>query len=152
MKTKKQNPPISYAQFKDFIKEIQLSNISLKELNAVILEDPKIIESANLSIDQDSSFANHPNSALVESSYTFTLTESEKDISVLELKVTYVCLYDTKIPFDNEIFALFSSNILPSHVWPYVREIVQNTVTRMNLPALTLPIWKSPQISSRNSD
>jgi hypothetical protein len=72
----------------------------------------------------------------------------------LRLAVTFEILY--KIPPDpqpspEEISAFCNTNAMLNS-WPYWREFVQNTVSRMNLPPLTLPLFRlSPPIGRTKS-
>lgn len=41
-----------------------------------------------------------------------------------------------------EYFAIYSQVSLPINIWPFFRELVHATTSRMNIPPLTLPLVK----------
>lgn len=67
-----------------------------------------------------------PSSVLVRMASTFELIYSLPDV----IK-----------PTPNEINAFCKTNAMLNS-WPYWREFVQNTIVRMNLPPLTLPLFR----------
>lgn len=53
-------------------------------------------------------------------------------------------------PTPHEIDAFCNTNVLLNS-WPYWREFVQNTVSRMNLPPLTIPLFRLTPIISKSA-
>lgn len=75
-------------------------------------------------------------------SHVNAINSEEEDL--FKTTFEFVLLYHSKVEFTEEFFEKFKSAILPSHSYPYEREFIQNLIIRMNLPSLTLPMWKSP--------
>ncbi len=64
--------------------------------------------------------------------------------TILRIECTFQLVYslpESVKPNANEIRAFCNTNALLNS-WPYWREFVQNTIARMNLPPLTLPLFR----------
>lgn len=59
----------------------------------------------------------------------------------VEFALTYVLTSDDEI--DSEKVEAFGQMNGVYNAWPYIRELVQSTLTRMSLPSLTLPVLTS---------
>ena len=75
--------------------------------------------------------------------YKFTLVAKSPDKEKPALKISpeFKIRYSKpdKFIIDPEFYEIFPEASLRLIVWPYVRELIQNTVTRMGLPPLVLP-------------
>lgn len=74
---------------------------------------------------------------------TFKLVGSDKSQQkqVFEITISFCVIYKIKenyTPADGETKAFGLTNVI-FNAWPYVRELVQNLVIRMDLPAFVLP-------------
>jgi len=68
-------------------------------------------------------------------------TEKEKDVA-LEISATFCLIYFSDTHFSEEFFEIFKNTNLVINSWPYLREFVQNITQRMNIPPLTLPLFR----------
>ncbi|MGA2935730.1 MAG: hypothetical protein ABSF52_01340 [Syntrophobacteraceae bacterium] len=73
----------------------------------------------------------------------FTLVGTDKNVQkqVFEIIVSFCVVYEIKDkykPTDDETKAFGLTNAI-FNAWPYVREMVQNLIVRMDLPAFVLP-------------
>ncbi|MCC6476815.1 hypothetical protein IT157_07125 [bacterium] len=77
-----------------------------------------------------------------ECALVFSL-ESNREIA-LEIAATYRTDFLSAVPFTNDFFDIFKESSLRVIVWPYFRELVQNMMSRMDLPPFVLPITINP--------
>lgn len=81
------------------------------------------------------------------------LVEGDKSEPVLVIKAAFVIIYKAKSlkGLKNENFEAFGNTNGIYNAWPYWREFVQNTVARMGLPPLTIPVFRliSPKASKK---
>lgn len=76
--------------------------------------------------------------------YKITAKRPSGRESEVELGCAFELLYsipDEVKPTQEEIQAFADTNVVYNS-WPYWREFVQNTITRMGLPPLTLPLFR----------
>lgn len=65
-------------------------------------------------------------------------SDDEKDV-IVRVSVQFVSLYEWRgAAVDEQAIAAFVERNSGSHVWPYWRELLQNTLVRLGLPAHTL--------------
>ena len=74
--------------------------------------------------------------------YQIKLTEAEHEEPFGDIRCVYAAEYTSGLPMDNATFSVFRELNLPLNVWPYVREFVHTTTSRMGLPALVLKSLK----------
>jgi len=85
---------------------------------------------------------------IVSTRCTFHAKDENGETAIASIEVVINSEYQTETPFSDALFGMFVYHVLQSHIWPYAREYVQNTIARMCLPSLTLPMWKAPQIQA----
>jgi preprotein translocase subunit SecB len=82
----------------------------------------------------------------VSFNYKFTLKakDPDKDGAAISLTATYVVLYtqNCDITVTMDFLDVFDKMTLGMLLWPYFRELTSNTIYRMNLPPLVLPLKK----------
>jgi preprotein translocase subunit SecB len=61
----------------------------------------------------------------------------------LNISVTYCLIMNSKEKFTKSFFGVFEATSLGFNMWPFVREFVNNMTARMNVPPLTLPLFKT---------
>ena len=81
--------------------------------------------------------------------------EGKKKEPDLIIEATFILIYKAKTleGLKQENFKAFADTNGIYNVWPYWREFVQNTVVRMSLPPLTIPVFRllpTEKKSSRN--
>jgi hypothetical protein len=60
----------------------------------------------------------------------------------LMLSVTFLVVYSSKVTLDDKMFDQFEKTNLTVHTWPYFREYVQNSFSRMGIPMVVAPVFK----------
>ena len=64
-----------------------------------------------------------------------------------EIDATFAADYlmNSEHPIEPDDLGSFSPNVM-YHVWPYWREFIQNSLSRMRLPPVALPMLRLPQL------
>lgn len=82
----------------------------------------------------------------VDQEIRFVLEEVSADRKkvrkLFELKGIFTLIYHATALMDDELFELFKKRNIPVNLHPYVRELIQNTMTRAGLPSFVLPALK----------
>lgn len=70
--------------------------------------------------------------------------ERKKNSSFLDINATFLLLYSIKSfeGLDENAYDSFANLNGPYNAWPYWREFVQNITCRMELPPLTIPVYR----------
>jgi preprotein translocase subunit SecB len=68
--------------------------------------------------------------------------EEEQEKLFFELKVTFKLFYRSKRELNDEIFKIFVERNIPINVFPFLREIVCNSMYRAGLPPILIPLMK----------
>ncbi|CAN5493092.1 hypothetical protein BH24DEI1_BH24DEI1_09510 [soil metagenome] len=78
-------------------------------------------------------------------SFTFHAVLLEEDIEQPfgEIDVTFTAEYSSERKMTKKIFEVFEELNLPLNLYPYVREYVHAATSRMGMPSLILPTFKS---------
>ena len=139
---------LSQDKFNEISQSLELKTLSLDSINA-----SKNIEyiSPQLGLNMSSTSKVEQEENILNFLYKFRLKEKSesKDKPGIEIKIVYRLefLIKKKIEIPQEFYKLFQDLYIRIIVWPYVRELIQNTIVRMNMPPLTLPIMhgRKPQ-------
>ena len=59
-------------------------------------------------------------------------------------RVAFELVYTSQVPLSYTLFEVFKAYNLPLNVWPYVRQHVHQQSVLMGLPALVLPVYRTP--------
>jgi hypothetical protein len=78
-------------------------------------------------------------------SFTFHIVLLEEGIEQPfgEIDVTFTAEYSSERKMTKKIFEVFEQINLPLNLYPYVREYVHAATSRMGIPTLILPMFKS---------
>lgn len=86
--------------------------------------------------------------------FTLIATDKETQKKAFEIQVSFCVVYrikDDYAPTQEEVEAFGATSAI-FNAWPYVREIVQSLVIRMDLPPFTLPPVTIGQLAKVGSD
>ena len=74
--------------------------------------------------------------------------DNENEVNLfLEIKACFNALYRANEKLDVEVIKAFSKQNVGYHVWPYWREFVQSSCTRLNVSPLEIPFYFCKQES-----
>lgn len=105
----------------------------------------KAVKALTVSISSTADFRSNPkNEVEVTQTWEVIARDKRSKSECLNLSVTYCVVLHSKEKFTKGFFAVFERTSLPFNMWPFVREFVNNMTARMNVPPLTLPLFKAP--------
>ncbi len=134
--------PVTPAQYADFVRQIELTDIWLARCSVENHYGPGAPAEAKLQISSHDTFEIQPDGfdAYVEYRVAILDVPSSDMLGVVLVEFgTHFLSPRTMTP---ELFAVFSRANLPVNTWPYLREFVQTITARMNWQAVTLPAYK----------
>lgn len=140
--------------YSSFINQIEFDSISLLELNAKQFDRDKSNPNAGVKVEYNTeSFYMVDQSLTVPVEFSVKVFNHSEDAQVssqteepllfqisFKLNVSYKMSEDRE--WEEEIIERFIKTNLPINVWPYARELVSSTSTRMGFPPLFLPLYK----------
>lgn len=138
-RTKAPKFKVTPEQYNAFIKQVDLNWVYLESCSTKRHRLPNL--EASISYDEKvgrRSYEHTDDGFRALFNYQIKLVEAEQETPFAEIKCIYAAEYSSEIPMDDNIFSVFRELNLPLNVWPYVREFVHGTTSRMGLPALVL--------------
>ncbi len=134
---------ISNVEYGDFIKNLNLKELKLLSSNTSVEEN--FVPPANLKINDDSKYKNLENKQIkITMHYHLEAVKSNTEKPGLVVDLTYVLIYSSEIPMNDEIFNIYKQSSLRVQTWPYFRQFVHQITLDMHLPPLVLDTIKSP--------
>lgn len=137
------------SRYEELISGIDIENISLSsvQFKRLGMPDPEKYPDVRISFTPDkASYKQKGDQLEVMQKIVFLLEELEngdkKPHKLFELKGEYLLSYVSVSKMDDEMFDLFKVRNIPVNLQPYVRELVQSSMTRLGLPPFTLPVLK----------
>ncbi|MHB8580960.1 MAG: hypothetical protein ACYDA4_14045 [Ignavibacteriaceae bacterium] len=132
---------ISPVQYRELLSKTQLVEIYIIGFSSRIDKD-KLPLGDNLSINitDNYNFTFQKDIAKALATFELNVPTTDSNEPILLIKVEYEVLMEIKENLPSEFWNIYKSVTLPIQIWPYFREFVQNTTSRMNIPPLTLPI------------
>jgi preprotein translocase subunit SecB len=132
---------ISPASYNKFIDGLSLQGIKLVYSESSVMKDFSL--PADVEIEEKKDFKRLDGSEFaVTHEYKLIAKEKNKREPSFHINAKYKLIYKSKVPINKEIFDVFSEISLPLHTWPYFRQFVHETTSRMGLPPLILDLLK----------
>jgi hypothetical protein len=141
-KEKKTDKKISPEEYRDIINSIELLNIRLTsaDVKFKVYEPPM-----GYNISSKETYEQEADSNVVTINQIYTL--AAKPPKSRKNGITIKCCYEVTFKSDRQLtgdfFEIYSHRSLPLNTWPYFREFVNSMTARMDLPPLTLPLFKT---------
>ena len=143
-KSKDINYRISPDEYAKILKNIELISISLISINA--LHNYKSVSMDSLQIKVGTVVDSFDAKGIfieIPIKHTLTAIPKNRKKAIITIDVNHLVKIVSTEEFTNDFFQLYKNVSLPFVVCPFFREIVHNTVLRMELPPLMLPLLKS---------
>lgn len=145
MSTKLEKPRISPEDYKKIIKGIDLISISMKESKSFLNLDTKISSELNINIKDEASFETKDNNEVfVFHKYVVDARKPNSKSRFIQIDVTFLIRLSSKENFTDDFFDIYKNVSLHLNTWPYLREFINQMTSRMNVPPLTIPLFKTP--------
>ncbi|HOH09092.1 MAG TPA: hypothetical protein PLF89_16335 [bacterium] len=127
-------------EYRRFISGIDLRQIQLAEMNCKM--DEKLFnERLTVNITSESRFAPDEGGFSIIHEYKLTGKNAERK-TALKISAVYLLHFSSHRDMKPEYFEIYKQVSLPINIWPFFRELVHATTSRMNIPPLTLPLIK----------
>lgn len=134
-------PKISPEEYRNIIESLDLDSLYLVDLNSKFKEE---FVSSNFSLEIDEKYTFEQESTILKINYIYKLSvkDESKEGAAIKVQAKYVVRYNiTKdVTISKEFMKVFSDLTLGILLWPYFRELINNTVYRMGMPTLVLPL------------
>ncbi len=139
-KTKK----ISPEEYSKILKGIDLKNITLQKSKTNYNYEAKATNALTINIDDSATYKKRENN-IVDLFQTYKV-DARKPLSksrYIQIEVTFVVTLESEFEFTEDFFEIYKEISLHLNTWPYLREFVNQATARMNVPPLTLPLYKA---------
>lgn len=134
---------ITPEEYQKILKGLDLISISLKETKCYLNTDIKIPNELNIEINSEERFKIiNEEQIQITQKYFLDARKRNSKSRFLQIDLTLLILLKSKENFTSEFFDVYKEVSLKLNTWPYFREFVNNMTMRMNIPPLTLPLFK----------
>jgi len=135
---------ISPRAYKKIVQNLQLEGVALEKVDAEFRPEYQGQQLTLSTRRTRKQWEDRANELGIRLWYRLTAYADNSDKPALVLKATYKCTYDYsgEDKISDAFIEPFVEYVVSFTVWPYLRELVASTVTRMNLPPLALPMIK----------
>jgi preprotein translocase subunit SecB len=142
--TKEVRPRVSPKEYREFIKGVELLSIIVKESQARRLADAiDLSRRVDLNPNERAEFRmTDGNTCVVQHHYELSMTYNGEKDRLLAVQCTFELALRVAKPMTKDYFEVFAQVNLPVNTWPYFREFVHSTISRMGLPPVVLPLVK----------
>jgi hypothetical protein len=132
---------LSGEDYVEFIQQLELERIWLKFSRVTNSFGGDIPQGASVTINDSHSWKDSDNGFQAFHKYTAEF-RSERNRKLAKVDVEFGLDYGSEEPMTDELFEIFAENNLPLNSWPYFRELLASTVSRMGWIPFTLPARK----------
>ncbi len=133
-------------KLESIIENLQVNNIFLKSCNVDCITGPGVIESGEINITKEISHSGalSTDRKVFICFVTMKLKGLKADEPQFAIEACFALAYDILTPesVTDEKLELFAKTNAVYNAYPYFREFFQNTLVRMGLPPLQLPLLK----------
>jgi len=145
MSTENKKPIISPEEYKKILKSLDLISISLKESKTFINTDINPPIELSIQIKDEASYKiKDDRFVFIFQKYKIDARKPESKTRFIQIEVVFLVKVHSEDKFTDEFFDIYKNVSLHLNTWPYLREFVNQTTSRMNIPPLTLPFYKTP--------
>lgn len=138
-------PKISPEDYKKILQGLELISISLKESKTFLNVDITPPSELNIQIKDEAGYkVKEEGIVFVFQKYQIDARKPQSKTRFFQLEVTFLVKVYSKETFTEDFFEVYQNVSLHLNTWPYLREFVNQTTSRMNIPPLTLPFYKTP--------
>lgn len=135
---------ISPEDYKKTLEGLELNSIILKEAKCYLNHEIKSPKELNISINskEDFKIKEADEEVLIFQKYTLDARQKNSKSRFIQIEVTFLVRLTSKEKFSEDFFNIYKEINLKLNTWPYFREFINNITMRMNVPPLTLPLFK----------
>ena len=143
---------ISPEEYSKILGGMELNDISLVESSAKCSLRSMQVDDLIIELTNDSELSVLSDKvSLVNEHFRLQVKEPNSDRAAVSIEAVFRLSFSTKTRPTEEFFEIYQSRSLKLNSWPYFREFIQSMTSRMNIPPLTLPLFKTDW-GSKKSD
>ncbi|CEN31420.1 protein-export chaperone SecB [Paraclostridium sordellii] len=119
------------------IKSIQLNYLEISDVNS----DLENIDTVNIDLKFDNSkFNKLEDMLIIYSDFMLETKSNRKNETVFKMHFTYKLTYyiSSLNDFDDIYINLFANRNVPVNIWPYARELISSSSSRIGLPSIVI--------------
>jgi preprotein translocase subunit SecB len=129
--------PISPEAYGEFIGQIQLRNLFLKDAFVRNIYGSDTPDHVSVELSSSAEYQNTEQG--FDAIHHYEMDFSSGDTVASHISVTFSVGFESTIQLTDEMFETFREVNLPVNTWPYLREFVSSTLGRMNWQPFALP-------------
>lgn len=130
-------------KYNHFIKSLSLDSIYLLSYSFQRNEVVNLEKTQKLNVSGSANYDKFDGGYRVTQKYQLRARPEGSRQNSIKIGAQFVIIYGSDAELTEEVFKIFEQRNLPVNVWPFFRELVQNSVARAGLPPLTLPAFKT---------
>jgi hypothetical protein len=136
-------PKLSPEEYRKILTGINLIEISMKESKTFVNKDVKSATDLAISIKDESHFEQDKDGIInISQQYELDARKPKSKSRYIQISLTFLVRMNSKEPFTEDFFSIYKEVSLHLNTWPFFREFVHSTTSRMNIPPMTLPLLK----------
>ena len=135
---------ISPSEYNKILGKLELDQIALRSISAE-LRTPKVYlnKAMHGKISHDVGFDIKENHVSFFIKYIVVMREEKKAKIALKIVTSYEAAFKCKeLRLTKEFCEVYAERNLQFNIWPFLREIIYSTTSKMNIPPITLPLVK----------
>jgi hypothetical protein len=141
--------PVTPEVYNAFLQGLELDNIRLVSVKAEAkVERPKPAQT-NVEIRYEPTWRNREGGFEALAHYKVRFVDEKTRKVQGSIEATFSLLFHSPEPMQDELFVVFGDLNLKINSWPFMRELVQSTMHRLNWPRFPLPLLKPPPARRR---
>jgi len=126
--------------YNSFIRGLDIKDIRLISATIENIERSYMPSEAVIRWRIASSYENKENRIEVIHRYNVRVLEKDIDLKA-KIKVVFCVTYESGTPMNDDYFERFKTRNLPLNTWPYFREYIHNSLSRMGWPSFVAPAF-----------
>lgn len=144
MENKKgKKPRITPQNYAEILKGLELKSIGLISCKSII-DRENFNVNLSISIKDEATFKKNEEGE-IEILHKYRLNGKDTKLKKIAIKIecAFCLTFSSKKNFSQDFFEIFKSINLPVNSWPFFREFIFTLTSKMNIPPLTLPLFKA---------
>ena len=132
-------------QYNDLINQLEMKDIVINKASFETLDYDYVPSDKRTEVKwrTSASYKNMENELRVFQRYNVTISDFKEKAAKAKLTFVFLIVYQSKINMDDKYFDIFKGVNLTLNTWPYFREFVHDSVTRMGWPPFIAPLYKA---------
>lgn len=134
--------PVSPQEYAEFVRQLELTDIWLARASVENHYGPGAAAQARLQVSSHDTFELQPDGFDAYVEYRVAVMDENTTETLGVILVEFGTHFLSEQRLSPDLFEVFRRTNLPVNTWPYLREFLQSTASRMNWQAVTLPVYK----------